>query len=730
MRRWPVFLLLTLLAVMVAPVSAIPADFTAWLYTPDTGTMTLVNLSGEVDSFPLPLTAPFDTRPYTNVAVSPDGNTIAYVIQQYGTSNQQLMVYHYPTGAVIAQYPMSDVAYTSIDFGSPYAFSPDSTQVAFGYSRNAGGWELIVIDLTSFSIANALNNTDPGFDPEDGNFGLTPVPSYFASADQISLILIPGGTDGFDLSGQGFTWDLNTNAISPNVGYTMASDIFRPTGESLSALQDHRFPTNPDLFPMYHANTLHIYDPVIGERWPIFHNPALSMFAPTFAMNGKQVAFVGDNGTESRVYRLNRDGTLLGSVSNSLSTYDIAGAPDGFIYIKRDGTTPGLYSINLRAGDTDGSLVWSGVNNTFPRISWVGSLGSNTFMTLEPPYTAWAELAEHTADGAVSGGPALAVGMTASVFTTEGDTLRVRAGAGISYLVIRQIPMGTIVTIIGGPVSADGFVWWNIQLADGTTGWVVDFADGEQTLIPTGGGDPAATPVTVAPTATLGADPSLASQLRIGDNALVTTNSLRLRTMAGVGGAVIREMPRNTYVHVIGGPTRLDNLDWWNIRLLDGTTGWAAEIVGSERVLTYTTNPPPATATPDVPFGPSPTPFLLTTPLILVPLPSPTPLIFILPTPDVPVQVSPADGHVYNVFPRTTTLRWNPAPGAATYILQRQWCNTSGTDCTNYDNVETAATEYTFNFIGAQVGRWRVRSVSGLGINSDWSPWRTFRHQQ
>jgi hypothetical protein len=384
---------------------------------------------------------------------------------------------------------------------------------------------------------------------------------------------------------------------------------------------------------------------------------------------------------------------------------------------------PGLYSINLRAGETDGSLVWSGVPNTFPRIAWVGMLGSADFMVIDPPYAAWPELAEPVVDGSSDGAVlTLRVGGQATVRTTEGDTLRVRSGPGTSFIVTRSVEPGTVVTLLDGPTSAAGFTWWNIRLPDGATGWVVEFADGEQTLIPVGGDTPVveATPA-VAPTATLGADPSLASQLRVGDNALITTNSLRLRNVAGLGGAVVREMGRNTYVRVISGPTSIDNFNWWQLRLLDGTTGWAAEIVGTERVITYTTEPAPTATTFLIePPLPSVTP----THLVLVPILTP----LVIATPAAPVQVSPADGHVYNIFPRVTTLSWNAVPGAVSYDVRRQWCNTDGTDCTSYDPVTTSETSYTFNFVGAQVGRWRVRAINSAGFNGDWSPWRTFRH--
>jgi hypothetical protein len=462
-----------------------------------------------------------------------------------------------------------------------------------------------------------------------------------------------------------------------------------------------------------------VYDPAIGARWPIFTRADWTMYLSRFVLNGRQVAFVAYDGISERTYIMNRDGALAGALPIGVEPYDLAGVPDGFIYAKQDGGVPGLYSINLRAGDADGSRVWSGVPNTFPRIAWVGNVGSADFMFMDPPYAAWPELADPIVDsdaGGSSGGTAatLRIGGTATVRTTEGDTLRVRSGPGTSFIVTRQIDPGTVVTLIDGPTSAGGFTWWNIRMPDGGTGWVVEFADGEQTLIPTDGDTPVvvATPG-VTPTATLGADPSVDSQLRVGDNALITTNSLRLRSIAGLGGAVIREMGRNTYVRVIGGPTPIDNFNWWQLRMLDGTTGWAAEIVGTERVITFTTQPPPS---------PTPTVAAIT--------PSPTPLIFVILTPAAPVQTSPPEGHVYNIFPRTMTLQWNAVGSAAEYEVRIQYCNTDGSDCNPWDQATTHETHYTFNFVGAQPGRWRVRAVTGGGLVGEWSPWRTFRHMQ
>jgi len=49
--------------------------------------------------------------------------------------------------------------------------------------------------------------------------------------------------------------------------------------------------------------------------------------------------------------------------------------------------------------------------------------------------------------------------------------LNVREGPGLSYAIIDTMPLGTLGQIVGGPVEADGYVWWNVDYAVGVRGW-------------------------------------------------------------------------------------------------------------------------------------------------------------------------------------------------------------------------------------------------------------------
>jgi hypothetical protein len=64
----------------------------------------------------------------------------------------------------------------------------------------------------------------------------------------------------------------------------------------------------------------------------------------------------------------------------------------------------------------------------------------------------------------------LAIGDIVEVSGT-GSSLRLRSGPGLSHSVKAKMSDGTRLKIIGGPVNADGYVWWEVEGA-GLKGWV------------------------------------------------------------------------------------------------------------------------------------------------------------------------------------------------------------------------------------------------------------------
>jgi hypothetical protein len=67
--------------------------------------------------------------------------------------------------------------------------------------------------------------------------------------------------------------------------------------------------------------------------------------------------------------------------------------------------------------------------------------------------------------------------------TNGAEDTNLRDGPGLDTGVIATLPLGTDLTITGPPVTADGFVWWPVEVAgSGETGYVA-----EELLTPAGG---------------------------------------------------------------------------------------------------------------------------------------------------------------------------------------------------------------------------------------------------
>ncbi len=97
-----------------------------------------------------------------------------------------------------------------------------------------------------------------------------------------------------------------------------------------------------------------------------------------------------------------------------------------------------------------------------------------------------------------------------------------------------------------------------------------------------------------------------------------------------------------------------------------------------------------------------------------------------------PKLVSPADHALFDGYPRRVTCRWEASPGATLYLLEWDYMyhdvwNTEyqGIPGTAYS---TANLEDSFEFVGAQPGRWRVWPVNQGGQRGNPSEWRTFRY--
>jgi len=106
--------------------------------------------------------------------------------------------------------------------------------------------------------------------------------------------------------------------------------------------------------------------------------------------------------------------------------------------------------------------------------------------------------------------------------------------------------------------------------------------------------------------------------------------------------------------------------------------------------------------------------------------------------PSVPMPSYPQNKSVFNNYPRTTTFYWSGSigEGPITYTLEVQysWCAGSDEFGSWAEGCYAplvfgglTSTQYTFDFVGGQPGRWRVKASNSYG-ESDWSEWWYFRY--
>jgi len=68
--------------------------------------------------------------------------------------------------------------------------------------------------------------------------------------------------------------------------------------------------------------------------------------------------------------------------------------------------------------------------------------------------------------------PVIMVGGQAKVIETGAARLRLRSLPGLAGETLAMLEDDTLLTVLDGPESADGYQWWQVQTADSLIGWV------------------------------------------------------------------------------------------------------------------------------------------------------------------------------------------------------------------------------------------------------------------
>ena len=134
------------------------------------------------------------------------------------------------------------------------------------------------------------------------------------------------------------------------------------------------------------------------------------------------------------------------------------------------------------------------------------------------------------------------------VATTSG--LNLRALPTLAGAVRAVLPAGTVGTVVGSPIGADGYVWYELATPYGT-GWCV------------------------AAFLVLSAETD--SEIIVpGGTAVVVDGPLNLRAGASLGAAIAGVLPAGAVVSVLDGPFVAEGYTWFEVRNAQQGTGWVA----------------------------------------------------------------------------------------------------------------------------------------------------------
>lgn len=503
-----------ILLLLMLPMNQISAQdnvWSVWVYDASQGRAIQVDNTGvTLEDIILPVPAPYNDYSLSQtVAISPDGRRVAYAVSGITSDNAPIssfLVYDTSLDRLSFTYDTPRYAIANSLIFSRVAWNNTGNIVAFAYATGdtleTQTWRIVVLNAVDGRIISELDDSSPFFASQANTLApyLLPILQFYGEAT-LGFNLIPYQTAQFTSDLFSYEWDIVTGRIiQTNRAPRITGDTLQQTGETITPIVDER--TNYDATYMPYTNALHIYRPEIGARSPFFATQTYDIFSAKFVQNGQQVlVYTEDLLSLERTHLLvNRIGVLRGLPSINAINNTMIGTPDGFAYVI-DNVTPFLIALDTRDLSFPQVPIW-----TAPENSRFVPVWATTFE--QEDYEAWLQLAPplFTTQVVVTNADAqpispdavptipsftgastiITVDSVAVTNTTGGDRLNMRNTPALSGSIIARVESGVRVVITDGPVTTDGFTWWEIRLPTGQSGWMVERADGVQTLLPAG----------------------------------------------------------------------------------------------------------------------------------------------------------------------------------------------------------------------------------------------------
>ncbi len=323
------------------------------------------------------------------------------------------------------------------------------------------------------------------------------------------------------------------------------------------------------------------------------------------------------------------DDTTTDTQVDSASTDDtiVAPADTGDVYVPGDVVVVGEGPLNLRssAGTNSTSVGSLPIGTQLNIIAGpVAATGYNWYqVTSTTGQSGWVIVDALDPTTVAGPSPSFAIGDQVVVFD---GPINLRAAAGTSAAVVQSVPQEALLTILSAPTSANGYTWYQAQTTEGASGWVAadfiekvdqpnpsptgQFAVGDRAVVvdgpanlrsAAGTGNSVVAVLKTGDTMTVTAGPTAAegyTWYRVttetgnsgwiagelldklgwanGDVVYVTTDSLNVRSEAGLNSTVLDTVFKDTTAVITGGPTTADSRDWYKIDVSGVVSGWVA----------------------------------------------------------------------------------------------------------------------------------------------------------
>jgi hypothetical protein len=129
------------------------------------------------------------------------------------------------------------------------------------------------------------------------------------------------------------------------------------------------------------------------------------------------------------------------------------------------------------------SVTLAPSNTPVPATNASAPITAPTSTPVPPPSTEIVTVIPQATPVTTSG---LTIGSQASVRSSNeaGTYLNIHVGFTRNDNVIQQVPVGTVVTIVDGPVASEDRIWWKVRTPDGVEGWAIEASSIRQTLVP------------------------------------------------------------------------------------------------------------------------------------------------------------------------------------------------------------------------------------------------------